>query len=491
MQNAPLLAALQETQLRQSHKNLYNISGYTWYRNNVGNTTHGGAAILVSNNVIHREISVNSPFHCVAVEVKISHITTTVVSLYIPPNSIDPAGHKLQQIVAQLRAPYLVLADINAHHPAWGSRYTTERGVEVYDFLEVNNLMLLNNGLATRQRSHAGQQDTAIDISFCSPRIHHLFDWDVGDNLSISDHNPIYLRLAAGQITQANQFWPRWNLKRAQWSEYQTLVDQKLNSAAAVNIDIVTEAISSAAKASVPKSKGLRTRVSAPWWSPACQLAVAQRRRAQRQYQKCANNENLYLMKTAQIQCKLVITSEKQKSWQEKASEFNRFTPTGKIWQLMRMFHLQRPRQKPFPQLVASDGTPVTEPDQVVEEFAKHYFKISANHTYDAEVVSELNELSDSCQFDSANDEIYNTPFTLQELQIALRKCGNTSVGPDDIHYAFFKNLTLRSAEHLLTAINDLFLNDTFPAQCGKVRSFPFQSLTKIIARPKDTVLSH
>ena len=478
------MAALQETHLRQTQSNIYPISGYTWYRKNVGDTTHGGAAILISNKVIHREISINSPYHCVAVELKINHIKTTVVSLYIPcaSDSIcasDSAREQLQQIIAQLRPPYLVLADVNAHHPAWGSRSTTGRGEAIYDLLEENNLMLLNNGQATRQRSHTGQQDTAIDISFCTPRIHHLFDWDVGDNLSISDHNPIYLKLATGLITQSDQTVPRWNLKRAHWPEYQKLVEQKLEAAANVNMDTVTEAISSAAKASVPKTKRLRTKVSAPWWSPACQLAVAQRRRAQRQYQKCASDENLYLMKTAQIQCQNLITSEKQKAWQEKASEFNRFTPTGKIWQLMKMFHLQRPRQKPFPQLVSADGTSVTEPDQVVEEFAKHYTKISANYTYDAEVVNELNQLSRNCQFDSANDEIYNTPFTLQELRIALCKCGNTSVGPDDIHYAFFKNLTLRSAEHLLTAINDLFLNDTFPAQWRKSTVIPIPKPNK------------
>ena len=45
--------------------------------------------------------------------------------------------------------------------------------------------------------------------------------------------------------------------------------------------------------------------------------------------------------------------------------------------------------------------------------------------------------LPHGCDFTSNNTEIYNKPFTLHELTHAIITCGQTSVGPDDIHYDF------------------------------------------------------
>ena len=40
--------------------------------------------------------------------------------------------------------------------------------------------------------------------------------------------------------------------------------------------------------------------------------------------------------------------------------------------------------------------------------------------------------------FKSNNDEHYNKDFTIKELRKALKKCHDTAVGGDDIHYQFF-----------------------------------------------------
>ena len=43
--------------------------------------------------------------------------------------------------------------------------------------------------------------------------------------------------------------------------------------------------------------------------------------------------------------------------------------------------------------------------------------------------------------FSSENDEVYNMPFSLEELQDALRRAHDTSAGPDEIHYQLLKHL--------------------------------------------------
>ena len=41
----------------------------------------------------------------------------------------------------------------------------------------------------------------------------------------------------------------------------------------------------------------------------------------------------------------------------------------------------------------------------------------------------------------SENVEVYNRPFSLEELQDALRRAHDTSAGPDEIHYQLLKHL--------------------------------------------------
>ena len=43
--------------------------------------------------------------------------------------------------------------------------------------------------------------------------------------------------------------------------------------------------------------------------------------------------------------------------------------------------------------------------------------------------------------FKSNNNEHYNKDFTMKELKTALKKCHETAVGCDDIHYQFLKHL--------------------------------------------------
>ena len=43
--------------------------------------------------------------------------------------------------------------------------------------------------------------------------------------------------------------------------------------------------------------------------------------------------------------------------------------------------------------------------------------------------------------FPSDNAEVYNKPFSMEELRDALRRAHDTSAGPDEIHYQLLKHL--------------------------------------------------
>ena len=45
----------------------------------------------------------------------------------------------------------------------------------------------------------------------------------------------------------------------------------------------------------------------------------------------------------------------------------------------------------------------------------------------------------------SENSEVYNMPFSLEELKDALRRSHDTSAGPDEIHYQLLTHLPVAS----------------------------------------------
>ena len=55
------------------------------------------------------------------------------------------------------------------------------------------------------------------------------------------------------------------------------------------------------------------------------------------------------------------------------------------------------------------------------------------------------------------NNEHYNTDFSLKELRKALKKCHDTAVRCDDIHYQFLKHLPFRSLDSLLRIFNQVW----------------------------------
>ena len=65
--------------------------------------------------------------------------------------------------------------------------------------------------------------------------------------------------------------------------------------------------------------------------------------------------------------------------------------------------------------------------------------------------------------FKSNNKEHYNEDFTIKELRTALKKCHDTTVGCDDIHYQFLKYLSFRSLDSLLRIYNQVWHTGFLP----------------------------
>lgn len=484
----PAIAALQETHFNDKDNDKFKISGYTWYRHNVnGIVRKGGTAILIANSIPHSQIHLTTPFDCVAINLKIQHVKLTVISLYISPSEPDPTDRDFAQLFGQINGPLLLLGDLNGHHPSWGSATTTRRGEIINDAIDAQNLVILNNGAPTREAMHDGHSDTAIDISCCTPRIASLFSWGVEDNPGMSDHLPIKIDIPTGSLDHVQLFTPSWNLKRADWTKFEAEVDLALVTEGdpdSANIESVLGAISSAAQLAIPKSKGPRQKKGAPWWNAETAHAKAQMIRARKAYERRAHSPTRDALRAAKAHFQNTCKRVKKDSFNSFASKFNRYTPISKIWKTIRAFSAKRPPRGPFPQLLVANQI-ISDPKEVMDKFADHYANVATNSSYSQRSKDQAEWCKRRTYISSRNQEYYNVAFTMTELNYSIRKCRDTAVGPDEIHYSFFRHLSQTALRYLLSAINNMFLSDSFPTTWRKSIIIPLPKPGKDKTDPK------
>ena len=78
-------------------------------------------------------------------------------------------------------------------------------------------------------------------------------------------------------------------------------------------------------------------------------------------------------------------------------------------------------------------------------------------------------KLKSRLKFSSDNAELYNKPFSMEELRDALRRAHDTSAGPDEIHYQLLKHLPDASLLLLLNILIKFGSLVTFLLTGGKL----------------------
>ena len=439
----PLIAAIQETRFIDSDLSNYSLQpyGYSLYCDNVNDKPRkGGVALYISNNLLHHQVTFTPKLNYVSAQVKIAQQDITVVSLYISP-SVNFPKEELDQLIAELPRPYIIMGDFNAQHTAWGCASNTTRGTELHDIINKHDTIFINDTTPTRHCVRNNEVTfSVIDLTLASPQMSTLFTSEVQSDRHFSDHYPIHLLLEApsGQTNFFNL--PRWSFKNTDWQAFQDHIDEHNEHNDTVNIDIreFLNTIYESASIHVKQTQTNTSHKHVVWWNEDCRRAVAIRRRSLRNFQKCICTRHEIEAREAQKRAKEIIKQAKQASWQSYASTFNRFTPLSKIWTMIKRFKLKRNETYRIPHLIINENNFST-PIEVATAFANHFANVSSHTQYSTQLQDTLNALLQQCNFNTDNTEHYNQPFTMYELRSVISKCGNTSVGPDQLHYQFFK----------------------------------------------------
>jgi hypothetical protein len=82
---------------------------------------------------------------------------------------------------------------------------------------------------------------------------------------------------------------------------------------------------------------------------------------------------------------------------------------------------------------------------------------------------------AEKCQiiFPTDDSENYNQPFSIVELEEALKAAHDTAVGPDDVHYQMLKHLPRASLRTLLELFNNIWVTGEFPPVWSQAITIP------------------
>ena len=456
----PVAVCLQETFLKDSDG--FTLKYHSCYSKNCSDSDRasGGVAIIVNNRVPHHLIKLETILQAVAVNISLNK-TITLCSVYLPP-SLPIDVKKLDHLVDQLPEPFILMGDFNSHHTLWGCIDTNDKGRIIEDFVAKHDLVLLNDKSSTYLHPATGSY-SSLDLTICSPGIFPDFNWKVFEDLHGSDHFPIQVSEIGPSVQQHPR---RWKLHKANWEEFKIHCEQSIHPNAFEDCEnpaeLFTSLLYSAAEKSIPRTSTNRKHPNKPWFNDDCKKAIAERKSVLRQFNLRPTQENLSKFKIARAKARRTIKQSKRTSWRQYVSRLNSRSSVKKTWDMIRKINGKNSSLNVGHLNVGHDF--VSSKADIADVLADTFAEKSCSSNYSTSFQKFKNTKGKTkLNFKSNNNEQYNKDFSLKELKKALKKCHDTAVGCDDIHYQFLKHLPFRSLDSLLRIFNQIWHTGILP----------------------------
>ncbi|XP_034231517.1 uncharacterized protein LOC117639751, partial [Thrips palmi] len=294
---------IQESQMFfLNHKKM----GQYWIFNGLPPLGGRGNTICVHTSVKFETISIDLPddigIELTGVKILKEDNPLYIYSIYvIPSRTTTPQSWSL--VSNSIKQPMIIGGDFNAHHLHWGEPRNDPRGTQVFDWITLNDLTLLNKGQATRLGRN-NQRNTVIDLALSSPTISLATEWELMEDSMGSDHIPALITIQMGRgISPLKKFFTtrKWKIEERDWEKYQEEIRNHGNqlwkkqiNLAAYNelVALMTTGMDKASKKRKAISTGAK-HAPKPWWNQACQEAVEKRRLALRELTRHRSPENL------------------------------------------------------------------------------------------------------------------------------------------------------------------------------------------------------
>ena len=337
--NPPHIFCLQETFLKDNKE--VHFLNYSLVNRNRRNKLGGGCAIYIHDTVNYKLLNISDKLEYLRVCIQFDSFEATIVNFYNPPDTaihIDTLNEFLSQ---PCNKNIIILGDFNSHNPIWGSCKTDNNGTLLQDFMENNDLVLLNDGSPTRY-DVARNIYSAIDLSIVTSSIANKCHWQVLPDKFDSDHFLISIELVVNNnnnkynINTRNVFAsPAYH--RADWEVYKE-VTKRLDEKNIIDEDTdkyyvnIVEAIRKCVHSSIPLTTPSPSRNPTPWWNKQCGIAIKKRNKAKRRYMKTIDMNDFIEYKKLKALAQRTLRKAKSDYLKCFCSNLNFRTPTSKVW---------------------------------------------------------------------------------------------------------------------------------------------------------------
>ena len=229
----------------------------------------------------------------------------------------------------------------------------------------------------------------------------------------------------------------RWKLHEANWEQFRVHCEQSTHPNAFENsenpAELFTSLLYSAAEKSIPRTS---TNPKHPWFNDDCKKAIAERKFVLGQFNPRPTLESLAKFKIARAKARRTVKQSKRASWRQYVSRLNCRSSVKKTWDMIRKINGKNSSLNVGHLNIGDDV--VTSKADIADVLADTFAEKSSSCNYSTTFQKFQNSKEKiKLNFKSNNSEQHNKDFAIKELKKALKKCHDTAVGCDDIHYQF------------------------------------------------------
>ncbi|KAL1446556.1 hypothetical protein WDU94_003615, partial [Cyamophila willieti] len=404
---------------------------------------HQDAKIYVGNNSLYvSESGSGTGFSWVEIE------KIVFVSCYVSPNSnLDYIENTLEEIgqLIQNKRPqnFIIGGDLNSKSPEWGSRTTDPRGAILAEWINSQNLYILNRGTTPTFRRN--DQHSIIDITLASEALAGKVEgWRVLEEESLSLHQYIYFELDPNSRNMPNQDdanTKKWNIKSLNREVLLNTIQESTRNRNVITAEELMKIIDKACNKAMKKvKKGQKKEVY--WWNNEIKERRESCIRKRRQYLRSGRRRTIVERQREQLhdeyqKAKQDLTTEIQKSkaqkWKEIVNELGE-----DIWGTGYKI-VTKKIGRTLPNI----------PTETKREILRELFPEHPRVTFQKEIINE------------SEIEI----FTVEELvEAVLRIQPNKAPGPDQIPPKIVKEVALSTPDLLLKVFNFHLKKGDFPS---------------------------
>ena len=446
------VACLQETKLTSKAKDP-SIPGYTFLRKDrPAGGAGGGLAILIHNSVsftpldVNIDPSIDEVTEAHGINAIVNNAPISVVNIYCPPASACPRGFRpdTASILDGDFGDCLVLGDWNAHHEAWHSNQSDDRGDHLAAEVENSDFCVLNEDTPTRlpQGSNNNQRPSSPDISLISAHLALSVNWSTETTLT-ADHLPIAISF------NDDAPCPRTtktfvNFSRADWdgfrSELETLAqDLPRPSTCGKGEKLIRQAILTASKHHIPA--GYRR-----------DFSPTKNREAESLEERYDNLRQLNpqdpALEDLGREIKRIRNEFARDKWRSFIDSLDRRTNPKRFWNVLKGLSGAKKHQPPN-QPIRFNGKFYTKPSSISNRFNFQYTNLKTHKSSKKSRTVKRN-LKSTHPLDPNF-----TPFTPVDVADAIKRAKNsTAVGPDGISILHLKHMGPNALDYLTSLFN-------------------------------------